>query len=91
MQVKVRALIWCDTRRLVHEEHRQGTPGHAVHDVNLVFDAELLDTLPPKSRLVDPAGASDRVVAPILRDVAEDREGPGAAPRWLGNVWQSTS
>jgi ADP-ribose pyrophosphatase YjhB (NUDIX family) len=64
--------------------------GHSVHDVILVFGAEVATTLAADACLVDPQSGGDGVFPPILDAIAADgREGP-RGPRWLGNVWRPT-
>ncbi len=63
--------------------------GHSVHDVILVFGAEFITPLSPHARVIDPESTDERVLPPILRNIAADgRDGP-PTPRWLGNIWRS--
>jgi ADP-ribose pyrophosphatase YjhB (NUDIX family) len=62
--------------------------GHSVHDIILVFGAEVATALAPDACLVDPQTGGDGVLPPILDAIAADgRDGPQAT-RWLGNVWR---
>jgi 8-oxo-dGTP diphosphatase len=65
---------------------------HKVHEVNLVFLAVPSEVLPSEIELVDPLEVAEgEVLPPILGQIAADaqRDWEGA-PRWLGNVWDSS-
>lgn len=67
---------------------------HSVHDLNLIFDAELTAALPGRELdLVDlDSPEALRVVPPILGVIARDRRAAWPpTPRWLGNLWRSES
>lgn len=63
---------------------------HRLQDLNLVFlarphrDADL-----SRLELVNPREPGDRVLPPILDQIANDLEaGLPESPRWLGNIWR---
>jgi ADP-ribose pyrophosphatase YjhB (NUDIX family) len=64
---------------------------YKLHDVDLVFLATPIEPIPGILNLVDPVEERERILPPILGEIARDiRVGWPEQARWLGNLWDSS-